>query len=273
MGSGKLIKRAVKKYGKENFKKEIIVEGNFNQNLLNELEKHYIQLFNSTNKYIGYNISKGGFNAWLEHTEETKRKISEIHLKNYGYPVFQYDLYGNLVKKWPSLSSTKIEFTKSNIGACIRGRILSSSNYIWLKDPKELDNRLKLIRKSQKCPFYILVGGKIKKCKNLNALKKYAVHLNHRDFKDNKYIWVNDVLVSKVLINIKSLPNKPNRKRRVAHNAKKVLIKDSCSVWIEFDSIKQAARYFGKDRKWLSRRMNGTKEVHIRDNIFVKYLK
>ncbi len=58
--SGKIINYAIKKYGIENFKREILVSGDFNKDLLNELEKTYIQLFNSTNRETGYNISKGG---------------------------------------------------------------------------------------------------------------------------------------------------------------------------------------------------------------------
>lgn len=59
-GGGKQLKGAIKKYGWCNFKCEKIIKGNFNQVLTDELEIHYIQLYNSTNKNIGYNIEKGG---------------------------------------------------------------------------------------------------------------------------------------------------------------------------------------------------------------------
>jgi hypothetical protein len=58
-GSGVLIKRAIEKYGKENFKKEILEECNSNNELC-EKEKYWINYYNSTNLNIGYNISKGG---------------------------------------------------------------------------------------------------------------------------------------------------------------------------------------------------------------------
>ena len=46
LGSGSMLKRAIKKHGTQNFKKEIIVEGDFNKVFLDDLEKHYIRLYN-----------------------------------------------------------------------------------------------------------------------------------------------------------------------------------------------------------------------------------
>jgi group I intron endonuclease len=82
LGSGDLIKLSIKKYGKENFKKEIlqICES---QDELNYYERYYISLYDSTNKIIGYNISFGGTNGTMfnrQHSEETKNKISLSHL-------------------------------------------------------------------------------------------------------------------------------------------------------------------------------------------------
>lgn len=76
-GSGKWLKRAIKKYGKENFKKEIVEE--CNEYELNDREIFWIDFYES-NKF-GYNISKGGQKGWmlgLKHSEETKRKLSEL---------------------------------------------------------------------------------------------------------------------------------------------------------------------------------------------------
>lgn len=57
-----LLHKALRKYGIDNFKKEVLIEGDFNKKLLGELEKHYIRLYNSyigTNK-LGYNLTTGG---------------------------------------------------------------------------------------------------------------------------------------------------------------------------------------------------------------------
>ena len=58
-GSGLLINRAFDKYGKQNFIKEIIDETS-DYKELSEKEIYWISYYNSTNKEIGYNISKGG---------------------------------------------------------------------------------------------------------------------------------------------------------------------------------------------------------------------
>lgn len=59
MGSGNLIKKAIKKHGLENFKKEILEECLSKDELCNK-EKYWIDFFKSTDLKIGYNISKGG---------------------------------------------------------------------------------------------------------------------------------------------------------------------------------------------------------------------
>jgi group I intron endonuclease len=70
LGSGTALKSAFKKYGKENFKKEILIENVRTLNLLNSWEIHFIKVLKPN-----YNISPGGRTL----TEETKRKISKAN--------------------------------------------------------------------------------------------------------------------------------------------------------------------------------------------------
>jgi len=74
LGSGVALELAVKKYGKPNFSKEILEEGDFCIEKLNELEIHYIDIYNSTNKKIGYNICRGGGNNYQNHSNRKKEK-------------------------------------------------------------------------------------------------------------------------------------------------------------------------------------------------------
>ena len=76
MGSGKNIKRAIKKYGKENFKKDILVFDIVKKDLINELEKGYIAFYRSIGK-AEYNIADGGEGGAGPLSEETKKKIAE----------------------------------------------------------------------------------------------------------------------------------------------------------------------------------------------------
>ena len=59
LGSGKYLKRAINKYGKDNFKVELIDTANSRKDL-SDLEIFYIKKFNATDSSIGYNIAKGG---------------------------------------------------------------------------------------------------------------------------------------------------------------------------------------------------------------------
>ena len=66
--------RAINKYGKENFKWEIIDTANSLEEL-NEKENYYIGLYQSTNRKKGYNLKCGGNNKFLDDT--VKQKIGD----------------------------------------------------------------------------------------------------------------------------------------------------------------------------------------------------
>lgn len=81
LGSGFKLLKAINKYGKENFKKEILQECN-SKNELNECEKHWIKKLKSTNPNIGYNIVDGGQGGNLgEYANLKKSKTLKIYHK------------------------------------------------------------------------------------------------------------------------------------------------------------------------------------------------
>ena len=78
-GSGKIIKQALKKYGKENFSRVDLAVFD-NKEECHYWEGFYIQMYKTEVKYGGYNISpKGGLGTpgCLIHTQESKDKISK----------------------------------------------------------------------------------------------------------------------------------------------------------------------------------------------------
>lgn len=77
-GSGLIIKRAIEKYKKENFKKEILCYCNSLEEL-NEMEDYYIDYYSAVKSPLFYNIKPGGNKPGYKHTFETKLKISKIH--------------------------------------------------------------------------------------------------------------------------------------------------------------------------------------------------
>ena len=83
MGSGVYLKKAKKKYGIENFKKEILEFNIPTVELANDWEQMYI-LFERAKGKAEYNIADGGaghggWNKGIPCSEETKRKLSEAN--------------------------------------------------------------------------------------------------------------------------------------------------------------------------------------------------
>lgn len=86
LGSGVVLNYAIKKYGKNNFYKQIL-EICSCEDELNKKEKYWINILNSQNKEIGYNITNGGSGAeGYKHNPEIIKKLSENHAsKKIGY--------------------------------------------------------------------------------------------------------------------------------------------------------------------------------------------
>lgn len=79
LGSGVLLSKAVEKYGKQNFIKEVLEQCSTKEEL-NEREKYWIKELNTQNSKIGYNLSEGG-RGGNTYTEEIKERVSK-QLKN-----------------------------------------------------------------------------------------------------------------------------------------------------------------------------------------------
>jgi len=75
LGSGTLFKKALEKYGKENFSREVIEDDIVDDKYLCEREVYWIAFYNSTNLDIGYNLTIGG-NGVIDLTGEIGKKIS-----------------------------------------------------------------------------------------------------------------------------------------------------------------------------------------------------
>lgn len=130
LGSGKRIKMAVKKYGKENFKKFIIDENqNYSKEELSNLEIEYI-----FNLKPNYNISLGGDGGDNFTNNINKEKIRENHKllsrKNWQNPIYRNKMMeyfksdefiprikhlhdGN--KKWWSIEENKKKYAEENL--------------------------------------------------------------------------------------------------------------------------------------------------------------
>lgn len=84
-GSGKALKKAFLKYGRENFHKDIVSIA-YSKEELDQLEIEWIDNYNAIKSKDFYNMAEGGLggNTYKKHplTKETKKKISEGNLKH-----------------------------------------------------------------------------------------------------------------------------------------------------------------------------------------------
>lgn len=81
LGSGVIFKKAVEKYGKENFERKILCECETKEELTAK-EIEYIANANAMNDPMYYNVSHGGEGEGRPCSEETRKKISEVNSNN-----------------------------------------------------------------------------------------------------------------------------------------------------------------------------------------------
>lgn len=78
LGSGVALNNAIKKYGKENFTREIIDEANSSEEL-NKKEIYWIKYYNAIKSNVFYNIASGGDggNTTLGYSTKEKQELSQ----------------------------------------------------------------------------------------------------------------------------------------------------------------------------------------------------
>jgi group I intron endonuclease len=122
LGSGKILKLSVEKYGRDNFTREIIEYCDCKTQLI-EREKFWIKHYNSMDRNIGYNLTKGGDggstnNFFLNKklTPEHKLKISQNHHDVSGEknPMFGKN-HTELSKEKMSLNTKGFKHSQSTI--------------------------------------------------------------------------------------------------------------------------------------------------------------
>jgi len=194
IGSGKILKQAIKKYGKFNFKNEILTSGNFTINECNILERYYIKLYNSTNPNIGYNIDLGGLGReGTSMTQETKNKIK---IANTGK------------KKKPFTEQHKLNISKSKKGKKIKNNISEETkakirqSKLGIKFTEQHKLKLKKAKSKINISVYVnnILYGQYKSYKDcseklnisINTIKKYQNndYLHCRVNKYNNYKFI-----------------------------------------------------------------------------------
>jgi len=96
---------AIRKYGWENFTKEILIDDVPEEDLDN-LEINYIAFYDSFNRENGYNRTKGGGGVvGYIYTEEQRQAMSERNTKNHSVDGGGSVFFCNTIKKWAVIGS------------------------------------------------------------------------------------------------------------------------------------------------------------------------
>ena len=124
---------AIIKYGWDNFDHEIIAS-NLSKDEADNLEKLLIEELDTMNHKYGYNCKEGGSRGRL--SDESKKKISDAQET---CSVEQYNLNGELIKIWDSITSVEEELKIhcSNIINCCKGIRNTAGGYIWRYHDKD----------------------------------------------------------------------------------------------------------------------------------------
>lgn len=143
---------AINKYGWDNIIKEILFD-NLSYDEASQKEKELIKLYRSDERAFGYNIDHGGIANAREVSQETREKLSKMNMgirKGFRHTVakkvYQYDLKGNFIKTWYSVSDASRATGIKGISACCLGDYITAGGYIWLYD-NNIEDRLKLLHK------------------------------------------------------------------------------------------------------------------------------
>jgi len=160
LGSGLDLKKAIKKYGIENFEKNILEVYNSKEELWKR-EEYWLNFYDAKNNKEFYNRTNKAFGSWegrkysscseevkqkmsmahkniplsKEHkqaisnammghskTEEWKQNLSKSSTESFGRKVLQKDLEGNVIKEWNSgkQASQELNLNYTAINNCCR---------------------------------------------------------------------------------------------------------------------------------------------------------
>lgn len=232
--------RALHKYGPENF--SVIELEQCDNILLNERERYYIALYHSNDKEIGYNSTNGGdgaekyapddiYKLWLDGLTLTEinqelnccTQTASTTLKGFGVteyeirsraqtkvsetrkkPILQYDLKGNLIKRYTCLQEAVAVtgFSETNIRQVCNHNMYTANGYIWCHEDEpraieELIAEIPLAKTKRPIEQYSLTGQLVATFDSITeAAKILDVHrssienaLANKSYNCKGYLW------------------------------------------------------------------------------------
>ena len=178
---------------------------------LTQLEDKWLNDKKPYLKENGYNQNKNAKqNVPIIRPEGYGKLISRIKIDNNhcGKPIKQYDLDGNLIKKWKSAAQIerKLYFKAENISACCLRKSKTSNGYIWRFEDDEITENDFIKLKHRKKPIIrrfkqlTLSGSLIKEWNSLKELVNTSEFDNRpvkkccdgyrKEYKGYKWEWI-----------------------------------------------------------------------------------
>lgn len=140
MGSGKLIRRAVKKHGKENFKKEILHVFD-NEKDMNAKEAELVVISEKT-----YNLTKGGNGGWYHINSNEELRISKNRKARQSTNKVLQEKYGDDWRSIISSIAAKTNFAKNGV----HSNFLKAGKTAFLGKKHSLETKRKIGKANSK---------------------------------------------------------------------------------------------------------------------------
>lgn len=235
---------AIKKYGWENFKHEILYK-NLSAFEASKIEISLITEYESDNPNKGYNMTKGGEGCAGRLVKQETRELLKESLRKYKC-IFQYDKYGGLIREWANCEEILDYFkvkSDSNLYSHLLGKQKSFCGYIFkLEERDNVQYVIKTTAKKVRC--YSKNGDYIKTFdsyqeayKETGALPSVIVKcVRNKCVSAGGYVWRKD----------EGNYEKINVRRKFEQNYSPVIQRDSFgNIVAEYDSIKEARQRTG----------------------------
>lgn len=125
LGSGELLKLAIKKYGKENFQRTILKECRTSKEL-EEAEKYYIKLYDAVANLAYYNLAEGGTGG--RTTEKGKNHPKSNQRLSCAYSIRDNVIYEFYTQRY---AQDILGVNQRIISDCLNKKQFSANDYIF----------------------------------------------------------------------------------------------------------------------------------------------